>query len=143
SILTVAALALALRPLLARWFAMSGPRFTSVFQGAIRWNTFVALALGGELIGADGLALLAVAIVAMIPVLNVICVLVLTRYASGTAPGWRKILIDLIKNPFIWSTSLGLFLNVTGLPLPGFVVSTLTMLGSAALPIGIVCVGAG
>ncbi len=143
SILTVVALALMLRPLLARWFAMSGPRFTSVFQGAIRWNTFVALALGDELIGAEGLALLAVAIVAMIPILNVICVLVLTRYASGTAPGWRKIAIDLMRNPFIWSTALGLALNVTGVPLPGFLMSTLQMLGSAALPIGIACVGAG
>ncbi|MCA1300400.1 AEC family transporter [Stappia indica] len=143
SILAMAALGLALQPLLRRAFAIDGPRFTSIFQGAIRWNTFVALAIADELLGADGVALLAVAIVAMVPLLNVICVLVLSRFASGSAPGARKLILDLLKNPFIWSTGLGLLLNISGLPLPGFAWSTLTILGSAALPIGIVCVGAG
>ena len=81
--------------------------------------------------------------VAMVPLLNVICVLVLSHFTSGPAPGIRKILLDLIRNPFIWSTATGLLLNVTGLPLPRFAWSTLEILGSAALPIGIVCVGAG
>ena len=143
SVVAMAAIALALQPLLRRVFAIDGPRFTSVFQGATRWNTFVALAIADELLGADGVALLAVASVAMVPLLNVICVLVLSHFTSGPAPGIRKILLDLIRNPFIWSTATGLLLNVTGLPLPRFAWSTLEILGSAALPIGIVCVGAG
>lgn len=143
SILVTGGLALFLRPFLARRFKIGGPRFTSIFQGAIRWNTFVALALADEMIGSEGVALLAVAIVTMIPVLNVASVLVLARYANGTPPGVRKIVLDLVKNPFIWSTATGLALNATGLPLPVFLASTLKILGSAALPIGIVCVGAG
>lgn len=143
SILVTASLALALRPLLQSRFRVDGPRFTSIFQGAIRWNTFVALALADEMIGADGVALLAVAVVTMIPVLNVISVVVLARYAHGTPPGAGRIALDLVRNPFIWSTATGLFLNFTGLPLPAFFMSTLKILGSAALPIGIVCVGAG
>ncbi|WP_349361303.1 AEC family transporter [Stappia sp.] len=143
SILAMAALTLALHPLLTRVFGLDGPRYSSVFQGATRWNTFVALAIADEMLGADGLALLAVAIVAMIPLLNIVNVLVLARFASGTTPGPGKILLDLGRNPFIWSTAVGLLLNLSGLPLPRFAWSTLEILGSAALPIGIVCVGAG
>ncbi len=128
SILVTGSLALLLRPFLANRFKVSSPRFTSIFQGAIRWNTFVALALADEMIGPEGVALLAVAIVTMIPVLNIASVLVLARYAKGSPPGARKILIDLVKNPFIWSTAVGLMLNVTGLPLPVFFMSTLKIL---------------
>ena len=72
SLLTVATIMLALRPLLLRWFALDGPSFSSVFQGSIRWNSFVAFAMASSLYGKQGAALCAVAIAAMIPLLNVL-----------------------------------------------------------------------
>lgn len=66
SALLMSLLCLALRPLLARG-AVDGPAFTSVFQGAIRWQTYVALAVSGSLFGDAGLALASVAMVAIIP----------------------------------------------------------------------------
>jgi len=142
SILLMTVLVLLFRPVLENVWSINGPRFTSIFQGSVRWNSFIALALADNLLGTQGLALIAIAIVAIIPVLNVISVLVLTRYAGGAAPSATKILQDLLRNPFILSTMTGLALNVTGVPLPGFVWSTLDILGSAALSVGIVCVGA-
>jgi malonate transporter len=44
SALAVSMVCLALRPLLAR-AAVDGPAFTSMFQGATRWQTYVALSL--------------------------------------------------------------------------------------------------
>ena len=78
----MAALCLAMRPWLAARFAIGGPAFTSILQGATRWNTFVALVLAASLFETLGVALASVAIVAMIPVLNVINVWALTRFAS-------------------------------------------------------------
>ena len=141
SILAMSALTLALQPLLKTRFGITGPRFSSIFQGATRWNTFVALAIADELLGREGVALLAVAVVAMIPLLNVINVLVLARFASGSPPGAGRIALDLLKNPLIWSTGAGLAFNLTGLPLPRFADATLQILGNAALPIGIVGAG--
>lgn len=142
SILLMTVLVLVLRPVLESVWSINGPRFTSIFQGSLRWNSFIALALADNLLGTQGLALIAIGIVAIIPVLNVISVLVLTRYAGGAAPSALKILQDLLRNPFILSTMTGLALNVTGFPLPGFIWSTLDILGGAALSVGIVCVGA-
>ncbi len=48
SALLMSLLCLALRPLLARC-AVDGPAFTSIFQGATRWQTYVALAVSANL----------------------------------------------------------------------------------------------
>ena len=60
AILIVATLLLLTRPLLAR-AGVDGPAFTSIFQGSVRWNTFVALALAAGLQGRDGTTLMAIA----------------------------------------------------------------------------------
>ena len=41
-------------PLLERRLGTDGPAFTSLFQGATRWQTFVALAVAGNLYGDSG-----------------------------------------------------------------------------------------
>ena len=66
SALAMSLLCLALRPLFSR-LAIDGPAFTSIFQGATRWQTYVALAVCGNLFGETGLALASVAIVAHHP----------------------------------------------------------------------------
>ena len=142
AILTMSAILLAIRPLLERWFAIAPARFTSVYQGAVRWNTFVALAMADRMWGAQGVALIAVAIVAMIPLLNVLSVLVMIRYARGTATSAGRILLDLIKNPYIWSTAVGLAINLTGLMPPEAVMVSMEMMGRAALAAGLMVVGA-
>jgi len=81
SALAMSLLCLGLRPLLAR-MDIDGPAFTSIFQGATRWQTYVALAVSGNLYGDTGLALASVAMVAIIPLVNVFSVAVLAHYAS-------------------------------------------------------------
>ena len=66
----------------SRALAVDGPAFTSIFQGATRWQTYVALAVSGNLFGDLGLALASVAMVAIVPLVNVFSVAVLAHYAS-------------------------------------------------------------
>src|SRR5215475_12521173 len=82
SALAVSLLCLSLRPLLSRR-DVDGPAFTSIFQGATRWQTYVALSVSRNLFGAAGLALASVAMVAIIPLVNVFSVAVLAKYASS------------------------------------------------------------
>ncbi|MGJ3263536.1 MAG: AEC family transporter [Salinarimonas sp.] len=134
---------IAARKVLARRAGIGGPSFTSVFQGATRWNTFVALAVAGSLHGERGLALMAVAIAVMIPLLNLMAIGVLVRFAGGPAQSTRDILRAIVTNPFIWSSAIGVAINATGLAVPAFALDFVEILGAAALAAGLLVVGAG
>jgi malonate transporter len=143
AVLIMSALCLALRRLLSARWRVDGPAFTSFFQGATRWQTFVALAVAGNLFGERGLALAAVAVVAMIPLLNVINVWVLAHYAAPQRPDWRYVLAAMAQNPLIWGCVIGGVLNGTSAPLPAPVAVALDLLGRLSLPLGLLAVGSG
>ncbi|MGQ3354156.1 MAG: AEC family transporter [Phreatobacter sp.] len=142
-ILAMAAILLMLRPLLARTLGTDGPAFTSVFQGATRWNSFVAIATAGALYGQLGLTLTAISVAAMIPLLNVLAVVVLQRYAQDKPVVIGPTVKALASNPFIWSSVLGIIINVVGIPLPVIAMRFGDILGAAALGTGLLLVGAG
>lgn len=142
TILCVAALLLLARSLLAR-LGVDGPAFTSIFQGSVRWNTFVALALAAGLLGRDGATMMAIAIASMIPLLNVMCVLVLARFAGGRPMSAGATVRSIALNPFIWSSALGLLLNQLQWMLPVALATYADILGRAALGVGLLVVGAG
>jgi malonate transporter len=143
SILAMAGLVLASRPLLERRFGIDGPSFTSIFQGATRWNTFVALAVAGSLFGQRGIALIAVAIAAMVPLLNLLAFYVFIRFAGQPRRSPWDILRSFITNPFIWSCAVGLALNLVAPPLPKPLAGYIEIIGRAALAAGLLIVGAG
>jgi len=143
SVLIGCAITLALRPFIMNRLGASGPAFTSVFQGAVRWQTYVALAVVANLYGAVGLTLASVAMVAMIPVLNIIAVWVLAHYASPQKLSWGAVLLTIAKNPFIWACAIGLVFNLLHMPLSGPVYDFMDALGRSSLAVGLLCVGAG
>jgi malonate transporter and related proteins len=132
------------RGLLERTFGIDGPAFTSVFQGAVRWNSFVAVALAGALYGKDGVALTAVAFAFLIPLVNLMSAYVLARHGSGAKPLTAiGLATGLIKNPFIWSTLIGIALSLISLPIPKAIASFGDIIGRAALAAGLLLVGSG
>lgn len=141
TVLILGAVLIALRPLLERLGGIAPPAFTSLFQGALRWNSFIALAVAANLYGGPGVTLAAVAIASLIPLLNVLTVLVMRRY--GTHGGNGSLIRGLATNPFILGTLIGLVLNVTGLPIPRAINLGIDILGKCALGAGLLLVGAG
>ena len=142
SALAMALLCLAIRPMLSR-FAIDGPAFTSLFQGAIRWQTYVALAVSANLYGDTGLALASVAMVTIIPLVNVLSVAVLAHYAAPERPSARAIALTVVRNPLIWACAIGLALNVAHAPLPKIWHEVADALGRSSLGIGLLVTGAG
>lgn len=142
SALAVSLLCLALWPLLSRR-GVDGPAFTSIFQGATRWQTYVALSVSRNLFGAAGLALASVAMVAIIPMVNVFSVAVLAHYAAPEKQSTRAIAMTVVKNPLIWACAIGLFINVVHLPLPRIWHDVADALGGSSLAIGLLVTGAG
>ncbi|WP_257165597.1 AEC family transporter [Bradyrhizobium sp. SRS-191] len=142
AMLAMSALCLALRPLLAR-SGVDGPAFTSIFQGATRWQTYVALSVSGSLFGPTGLAVASVGMIAIIPMVNVFSVAVLAHYASPTRRSMGEIVATIVRNPLIWACIVGLVLNLVHLPLPKLWHDAADALGQASLPIGLLVTGAG
>jgi hypothetical protein len=136
------AVALALvmaRPLLP----VDNPAFTSVFQGSIRFNTYVGLATAAALFGDQGVALAAIILAILIPLVNVLCVAALTHYVSGGSASGRDVVVSLVTNPLIIACAIGIVLNWSGIGLPWLSGSILEIFSRAALPLGLLTVGAG
>lgn len=121
---------------------MDGPVFTSVFQGAIRPNTYVGLSAAAALLGPDWMTLSAVALLTLVPLVNVLCVLVLSRHGDNGG-GLKRTLFELARNPLILACIVGFLLHGFDVRLPSVVQELLVIMGKAALPLGLLAVGAG
>ncbi len=121
---------------------LPGPTFTSIFQGGVRFNTYIALALAQSFYGTDGLATGAVTAGFMIVLINLLCIAALSRWGSGRPPRRGGLLKDVLGNPLILACLVGWGLSLSGLGLPGPAEEILEITGRAALPFGLLAVGA-
>jgi predicted permease len=115
--------------------------FTSIFQGSIRFTTYIGLAAAFALFGEEGLQLAAMLITVMIPLVNILSVMVLVRF-GGEDNGWLWIFRTVVRNPLIIACLLGMATNFSGLSIPGVLDNFITILGRASLPLGLLAVGA-
>ena len=146
-LLTVEGAVLAGALLVILWRAanrrMGGAAFTSLFQGGVRFNTFVALALAESLFGRDGLFLAALGAGFMIVLINVLCVSAFSvTVGNGGRMDLKRLGVDLLRNPLIIGCVAGIALNASGIRLPVALDATLALAGKAAFPVGLMAVGA-
>jgi hypothetical protein len=124
------------------WLNLDGPAFTSLFQGAVRWNSYVALGAIAAILGSQGLALAAIAVAIMVPLANALCVAVLVRHTGNGDTGFKMLAKQLAQNPLILACIAGIVVQLLGLPIPKVASTTIDMVGKAALPLGLLAVGA-
>lgn len=117
--------------------------FTSVFQGTIRFNTYVFLALTDAILGDKGLVTAAFLISFVIPLINVLCIFVFTYYVPDNPVTFRAFFRSIFTNPLILACISGGILNFFNVILPQVFGSVLSLLSSAALPLGLLSVGVG
>jgi len=127
---------------LRRYMPVAGPGFTSIFQGSIRFNTYLGVAAAQALYGAHGVAVAALTLAVLIPLVNVLSVGILTRYAGGHK-SLLKMARGIAQNPLIIACVIGIVLNRSGIGLPWETQAILEITGRAALPLGLMTVGAG
>ena len=127
--------------LLAPRLARDGAAFTSVFQGGIRFNNYVGITAALALFGPPAIALAAVANAAIVPTVNVLCVLIFARFGAAR-PSLSGILRGILTNPLIVGCAIGIALQVAGIRIPATLFGAVGALGQASLPLGLLCVGA-
>ena len=144
--LTAAIVSLAmwlLRLPLRRWMGVEGPAYTTMFQVTTRWHGFIALAIAAGLFGDSGLALLAVAFVVMVPLLNTLSILVLAAYVGDAPAPLSGIVKSLFRNPIMWGLIIGLTIRFSGFTLPDVAATTLGLAADGALGVSLLALGAG
>ncbi|MGY2075915.1 AEC family transporter [Blastococcus sp. SYSU DS0828] len=129
---------------LVRWFpGIDRVTAASGWQTAFRFNSFLALALVDDR-GPAALALMGVLLGVTVPAVNVLAVLALaggTTAASGRG-AVLGVLGAVVRNPLIVATVAGLAGNAAGVVLPEPVDATLGRIAAAAVPMGLLTVGA-
>lgn len=115
-------------------------QFSSLYQGILRFNSYVYFAIVGALWGSEALAMAALIAGVVIPMVNVCCV---ASFAVGSGDfSLLRTLKTIIKNPLIIAALLGFIANLFPLILPQVLFDTLAILAKAALPLALLSVGA-
>ena len=110
--------------------------FASMYQCAFRYNSYIGLAVVSMLFGQPGVAALGIIIGTAVPLVNVAAIGMLARH--GQLGLWREVL----RNPLIWATIIGLTLNLVGHVPPAPVLAFLGRLAEASIALGLLAVGA-
>jgi predicted permease len=118
-------------------FGLARPTFASCFQCGFRFNTYVALAAASRVGGPEGVATISVLIGLLVPLVNVAAVWMLARGRDVHTVS------ALASNPLVLACIAGLVWNFAGVPLPALPAHVLELLAAAALPLGLLAVGAG
>lgn len=140
SMIVVMTLLLVIVQVVWRW---PGPTFSSVFQGGIRFNSYVGLASAGLLLGDDGLSLLAVAVAVMVPLLNLLCILMFSITSGQGGFRLRPVLRAIVTNPLILGSLAGVVWSYFQIGFHPLLAGVLAPLSNLALPLGLMTVGAG
>ncbi|WP_375551888.1 AEC family transporter [Rhodophyticola porphyridii] len=123
--------------------ARGGAVGTSVMQGACRFNTFVALAVAEALYGAPGLQLAVLGAAVLVPGVNLIAISLFAVMLRPPGGGVARAGVgQLATNPLILAILVALGFNAAGVGAVPVLHETLSVLGQAALPIMLLCVGA-
>jgi len=122
-------------------------QFTSVFQGATRYNNYILFGMTSALFGYEGLTILAVISPYMIVLTNIIAVMTFIHYIPKSEDYLNKkkgiwlLIKSVVGNPFVFASLLGFFFNYAGITLNEGINNTIHTLGSSAFAVGMLLVG--
>ena len=132
---------------LGKLLGYSAESWSSILQGASRHNAFIALAIAGSLFGDAGLAVGAVFMLLYVPSINIVVISIMVSNLNqpgqtDSKKGIANIFVELIKNPFILAMIAGLIFSLIDSEKIVIINETSGLLGSAALPIMLLTIGA-
>ena len=126
---------------LRKFIARNQGSLSSVYQGSIRFNTYIGLACVEALYGDNGLTLAALCLVVYIPLVNVLSVISIS--ASGGGNRWVVVTGSVLTNPLVLACLIGMGLSFYNMEVPDLGWEIIEVLSRPALPLGLLAMGAG
>ncbi|AFE54217.1 AEC family transporter [Rickettsia typhi] len=124
-------------------------QFTSIFQGSIRYNSYIFFGVSSPLLGPSGLSIVAVISSYMIIFTNILSAMIFAYYIPNKSvtntirTSFILMMKLIVRNPLIIASLVGFIFNYSNLELYLGLKKTLDSLSNAALAIGMLNVGAG
>ena len=113
-----------------------------VMQGIFRSNyVILGLPIAQALLREDELGPVSVLIAIVVPIFNVLAVFVLERFRGGNVKS-REVALQVVKNPLVVSSALGVVFLLLGIRLPPILEKTVSGLGTIATPLQLFLLGA-
>ena len=121
--------------------------WTSILQGSMRQNAFIALAIAGSFYGSEGLKIASLFMFIYVPTINIIIITTMVvslknSHQKDSKKAISNIFIEIAKNPFILAMIAGLLVSLFPREKISILIDTTKLLGSAALPIMLLTIGA-
>lgn len=123
-------------------FKFPSADFIVLLQGSIYANAaYIGIPAASALFGKEGLATYALLMAVVVPFVNAVTIIVLSYYAHERGNILKAVIKKVSLHPIILACIGGFFLNYSGVHLPSFIMSTLDILGKAAVALGLIIVG--
>lgn len=113
-----------------------------VIQGIFRSNYVIfGVAVVQNMYGPKSTTTAAILSAILVPMYNFLAVVVLSIFGEKRENDWKKIILDIIKNPLIISSVLGIIFSLLGIRLPTAVYTTVQDLAKLSTPIAFMILG--
>ena len=113
-----------------------------VIQGIFRINYVIfGVAVVQNMYGPKSTTTAAILSAILVPMYNFLAVVVLSIFGEKRENDWKKIILDIIKNPLIISSVLGIIFSLLGIRLPTAVDTTVQDLAKLSTPIAFMILG--
>ena len=113
-----------------------------VIQGIFRSNYVIfGVAVVQNMYGAKSTTTAAILSAILVPMYNFLAVVALSIFGEKRETDWKKIILDIVKNPLIISSVLGIIFSLLGIRLPTAVDTTVQDLAKLSTPIAFMILG--
>lgn len=124
------------------WLVKENHKRGVIIQSSFRSNAILfAIPIANNIFGSEGMAVATVLIAFMVPILNLCSVIVLAIFNGGTTKKITSVLQDIIKNPLIISSTLGIISVYLGVPIPSAIQKSLMNIAAIATPLALLILG--
>ena len=128
--------------LYGRWRKYSAPVLGAFCQGSFRGNlAYIGLAIVYNAYGDAGLTRAGVLLGFLVPVLNFFAILALTLPQQQHQTNYREIVKQIIINPLILASLLGILWSFFRLPMPTILDRSLSIASAMTLPMALLSIG--
>ena len=114
-----------------------------IIQGIYKSNyAILGIPIAQSICGADNIGIISVITVILVPLNNSISAFIFEKY-TGKATSIPKLILNIIKNPLVIGSFIGLVLNLSGIVIPSWIMTGIvSKLSALTTPLSMIALGA-